>query len=90
MVDASILQAAQELVRGVLKGEVSPEKTPALFSDDQVYIQVGIVEQNAPGWLRAQVQDERYSKDARLTVVFQMTGTDRRDLLKALGGPAIG
>jgi hypothetical protein len=84
-VSPQALAAAKELVSGVVSGAVDLEARPALLEDDILYIQVGIVEKGALGWLETLLGDDRHPKDNRLVVAMQLTGPGRSRILAALG-----
>jgi hypothetical protein len=86
-VDAQRLKVAKDLVSAVLTGRQSVEKNPALDRDDLLAINVGIVEQNDAAWLEGQLKDNKFNKDARMTIALQVKGPMRKPVLTALGAP---
>lgn len=63
------LDAAKKLVDDVLAGRVTPATDPAVFDDDLLYIQVGMLEQLDADWLKGRLTDPAVAADARDRVV---------------------
>lgn len=87
MSDAKVKQA-KELVTALLTQQTSTKANPALEQDDLLSINVAIVESADAAWLEAQLKNEKFDKDTRLTLALQTRGPMRKPLLTALGAPA--
>lgn len=87
MTDAKLAQA-KELVTALLTKQTSTKANPALEQDDLLSINVAIVEAKDAAWLEAQLKNDKFDKDARLTLALQTRGPMRKPLLTALGAPA--
>jgi|GEM_PF-1891870 len=80
-------QDAQALVLDVLKGVVTEDSHPHVFDDDLLYFGVRNLEANDMAWLKTQLTDDGFDKDARMQVAAMLAGDERKSLLQALGAP---
>lgn len=85
---AAQVKQAKELVTALLTKKTSTATNPALEQDDLLSINVAIVESADAPWLEAQLKNDTFDKDARLTLALQTRGPMRKPLLTALGAPA--
>jgi hypothetical protein len=83
MVNLLRLEAAKRTVDRVLAEEITPERDPAAFADDAIYIDIAIVEQNDVAWLLDRLADTGVALTAKELVVQQMS-TDAHEQARQL------
>lgn len=63
------IEAARRLVEDVLSGRITPANSPAVFDDDVLYIQVGMLEQLDTEWLRGRLAQPADDEEGKRLVV---------------------